>query len=361
LKLFTVILLVVCIALSVCMLVPAPLLALLPLTIAVPEFSPWLATFSMLVCVVAFRYHRRLAPWILCCLLILAWPLAEIPGVTRRMSAQMPQSQPFRVLDLFRGLPAAKVEPETLPLNIRYYRPAGDGPRPGLIDIYGGAWQRGAPEDSREFHSYLASKGYAVFAIDYRHAPAFRYPAQIEDVRAAISFVHANAAQYRTDPNQLILCGRSAGGQLALLAAYESGTVPIRAVIAFYPPTDLAAGYEDLPSPDPIDVRQVLATYLGGSPAQVPEAYRTASPVTYAQRPVSPTLLIQGARDHIVKPRFPRELQRKLLTAGNRVVLLEIPWSEHAFDAVFPGIGNRLALHYIEQFLEQLPTSRRLP
>jgi acetyl esterase/lipase len=270
------------------------------------------------------------------------------------MAAQLSPSAPLNVLEFFRGMPAARVEGETLPLNIRYYRAAGDGLHPGLIDIYGGAWQRGAPEDSRQFDSYLASKGYAVFAIDYRHAPAFRFPAQIEDVRAAISFLHANAAQYRTDPNRLILCGRSAGGELALLAAYETGPVPIRAVIGIYPATDLAAGYTDEPSPDPIGVRQVLTTYLGGSPAQAPEAYRAASPVTYAQRPQPPTLLIQGARDHIVKPRFPRELQRKLLASGNRAVLLEIPWAEHAFDAVFAGIGNRLALHYIEQFLAQV-------
>ncbi len=341
------------------MLAPAPSLALLPLTIAVPELSPWLAVFSLLVFGVALRFYRRLAPWVLVSTLILCWPLAEVPGIERRMAAQLGPSAPVHMPDFFRGMPGASVKPETLPLNIAYYRPQGDGPHPALIDIYGGAWQRGAPSDSRQFDSYLASKGYAVFAIDYRHAPAFRFPAQIEDVRAAVSFVHANAAQYRTDPDRLILCGRSAGGQLALLAAYEPGPVPIRAVISFYGPADLAAGYDDLPSPDPIDVRRVLATYLGGSPAQVAAAYRVASPITYAREALPPTLLIQGARDHLVKPRFPRELQRMLLASGNRAVLLEIPWAEHAFDAVFPGIGNRLALHYIEQFLSQLPTANR--
>jgi acetyl esterase/lipase len=336
------------------MLVPAPYLTLLPFTIVVPELSPWLVAFSLLACALALRYRRRFAPFLLGAALVLSWPMVEVAGVERRMEAQLSPSAPLHLLELFRTIPRSPVEPETLPLNIRYYRPEGDGPHPGLIDIYGGAWQRGTPEDSRQFDSYLANKGYAVFAIEYRHAPKFRFPAQIEDVRAAISFVHANAAQYRTDPDRLILCGRSAGGQLALLAAYEPGPVLVRAVIAFYAPTDLAAGYIDLPSPDPIDVRQVLATYLGGSPAQAPEAYRVASPVTYAQRTLlPPTLLIQGARDHIVKPRFPRELQGKLRASGNRAVLLELPWAEHAFDAV-PGIGNRLALHYIEQFLAQV-------
>jgi len=343
---------------DICMFVPAPNLALLPFTIAVPELSPWLAVLGLVACALSLRYHRRLAPFLLGSALILFFPLAEVAAVERRMEAQLSTSAPMHVLEFFRNTPRSSVEPETLPLNIRYYRPEGDGSHPALIDIYGGAWQRGTPGDSHQFDSYLAHKGYAVFAIDYRHAPAFRFPAQIEDVRAAISFVHANAAQYRADPDRLILCGRSAGGQLALLAAYEPGPVPVRAVISFYGPTDLVAGYDDRPAPDPIDVRQVLTTYLGGSPSHAPMAYRAASAVTYAQRPLPPTLLIQGARDHIVKARFPRELQRKLLVAGNRAVLLEIPWSEHAFDAVFPGIGNRLALHYIEQFLRQNVTAR---
>jgi acetyl esterase/lipase len=357
LKPLIVILLGVVAFLDICMFVPAPNLALMPFTIAVPELSPWLALFGLLAFAVSLRYHRRLAPFLLASALVLGFPLAEVAGVERRMEAQLSASARLPLLDFLRTVPRSSIEPETLPLNIRYYRPAGDAPHPGLIDIYGGAWQRGAPDDSHQFDSYMAHKGYAVFAIDYRHAPAHHFPAQIEDVRAAISFVHANAAQYRADPDRLILCGRSAGGQLALLAAYEPGPVPIRAVMSFYGPTDLAAGYTDQPSPDPIDVRQVLATYLSGSPSQAPSAYSAASPVTYAQRRLPSTLLIQGAQDHIVKPRFARELQRKLMAAGNRAVLLEIPWSEHAFDAVFPGIGNHLALHYIEQFLAPL-TSR---
>jgi acetyl esterase/lipase len=354
LKLLTVVLLTVCVLLAVCMFAPAPNLALLPFTIVVPELSPWLTAFALLACAVSVRYRRRFAPFLLGAALILSWPMVEVAEVERRMEAQLSPSAPLHLLEFFRNIPRSPVEPETIPLNIRYYRPQGDGAHPGVIDIYGGAWQRGAPEDSRQFDSYLAYKGYAVFAIEYRHAPKFRFPSQIEDVRAAIAFLHANAAQYGTDPDRLILCGRSAGGQLALLAAYEPGPVPIRAVIAFYPPTDLTGGYSDPPSPDPIDVRQVLTTYLGGSPAQAPEAYRAASPITYAQRRLPPTLLIQGARDHIVKPRFPRELHGKLLRSGNRAVLLEIPWAEHAFDAVFAGIGNRLALHYVEQFLAQV-------
>ena len=384
-KVLTVVLLAIAIVLSAAAVIPAPNLTMLALTIAVPELAPWLALFLLVACAGALRFHRRLAPFLLAAAFIVAWPLTRIPGVEQRMAAQLPQPllqplpqpvpqplpQPMPQLlpqplllglpDFFRPIEAGDIQPETLPLNIRYYRPKVAGTHPSLIEIYGGAWQRGSPEDNRQFAGYMASRGYAVFAIDYRHAPAARFPAQIEDVRAAIAFVHANAERYQADGDRIALCGRSAGGQLALLAAYEAGPVPIRAVISFYGPSDLVRGYLELPSPDPIDVRRVLETYLGGSPSQAPGIYRTASPATYANRPLPPTLLIQGARDHIVKPEFARALQQKLMASGNQAVLLELPWAEHAFDAAFQGIGNRLALRWIEPFLEQAMGAPRPP
>ena len=64
-----------------------------------------------------------------------------------------------------------------------------------------------------------------------------------------------------------------------------------------------------------------------------------------------PTLLIQGARDHIVKSDFALELYDKLQASGNSASLLTIPWSEHAFDLIFFGLGNQVCLPYIDDFL----------
>ncbi|MBZ5728287.1 MAG: alpha/beta hydrolase [Acidobacteriia bacterium] len=331
-------------------------MALLPFTVAAPELAPWLIVISFLGLAAALRAFRRLALPALAALLIAAWPLMQIPTVEHKMATQLTapaQRPPFVLLDCFRGIRTAAIEPELLPFNIHYYRPRAAGDRPGLIDIYGGAWQRGSPTDNQRFARYMASRGYAVFAIDYRHAPAWKFPAQMEDVRAAISFIHAHSRSYQTDPDRLVVCGRSAGAELALLAAYEPGPVPIAAAIGFYSPTDLTLGYADPPSPDPIHVRAVLEAYLGGAPAAFPERYRAASPVSYANRPLPPTLLIHGSRDHLVKPEFSRELYGRLIASGNRAVLLEIPWAEHAFDAVFSGIGSQLALHYLERFLAE--------
>jgi acetyl esterase/lipase len=328
---------------ALCIIVPAPFYSLLPLTVAAPELSPWLVLFNLMCCALALRFWRRSILIFFVSLLICSWPVYE----TRKLDGTI------HWIDCFRGIETGTAQPEVLPLNIRFYPPEAPGPRPGIVSIYGGAWQRGKPSDDAQFNRYWAARGYSVFAIDYRHAPAAKFPAQIEDVRAAMKWIRANGAQYRTDASRLVLCGRSSGGQLALLAAYQEG-VPVRGVIAFYPPTDLIRGYSELPVPDPIHVPQVLETYLGGPPSALPDLYREASPVSYTSRALPPTILIQGARDHVVNPALTRTMFGKLKASGNTAFLLELPWAEHAFDAVFNGIGSQISLSYIERFLDSL-------
>ncbi|HYP06911.1 MAG TPA: alpha/beta hydrolase, partial [Bryobacteraceae bacterium] len=242
--------------------------------------------------------------------------------------------------------------PERLPMNIVLHRPNDSVARPIFIDMYGGSWQRGTPHGAGRFHRLMASRGYAVFAIDYRHAPEHRFPAQLDDVQAAIAFIEENAGRYYADSKRVVLCGRSAGAHLALLAAYRPDSVPVNAVIAFYPPTDLAQGYDELPVPNPINVRYVLDQFLGGPPEKFPDAYRFASPSTYVRAGLPPTLLIHGGRDHVVKPEFSRAMHQRLVDAGNTSRLIEIPWAEHAFDAVWFGLGNRVAQPSIDSFLQ---------
>jgi acetyl esterase/lipase len=73
--------------------------------------------------------------------------------------------------------------------------------------------------------------------------------------------------------------------------------------------------------------------------------------VTYVTRQVPPTLLIYGSRDHVVEARFGRELHDRVREAGAASVLLEIPWADHAFDAIPNGLSAQIALYYTERFL----------
>ena len=371
--------------LSAWIVVPAPTMLLLPLAVGAPEVSLWLLVVQLLLTLVAARGARRsrlrraaLAASSLGVTLSVI-PLVQLPSAIRRADRGMraglgrgydsvvpedgaarPRRKPFVLVDAFVGLGADSVRymprtgggaSEGSPLPFDLYRPLRPGIYPAVIAIYGGAWQRGDPSANAVFHRYLASRGYAVFAVDYRHAPRYRFPAQLDDVRAAMRVIRARAAEYGVDAARIALVGRSSGAHLALLAAYEPAVPAVRAVIGYYGPTDLVGGYADPPRPDPIDVREVLRTLLGGTPEEMPERYRAASPSAYASPAVPPTLLIHGARDHVVKVRFGRELHERLRSAGARAVLLEIPWSEHAFDEVFRGPGSQLALYHAERFL----------
>src|SRR5579872_7159759 len=151
----------VSVGLSACILLPAPNIALMPLTIAAPEFSPWIAVLQLVLLVTGLVVRRRLSVCFVIGLVVAAWPLVKVRDVERRMAAQFPAGvAAISLVDCFGGLPDTGIRAEALPLGILYYRGAGYGPRPGIIDIYGGAWQRGSPGDDARFDAYMASEGY---------------------------------------------------------------------------------------------------------------------------------------------------------------------------------------------------------
>ena len=120
-----------------------------------------------------------------------------LAGVPERITRTM-RAAPIVFADLFRGLEANEAvvshgirfaEPDSQRLTLTVYRPNGEGQFPAIVQIYGGAWQRGTPEDQSELGRYLAARGYVIFAIDYRHAPRWKWPAQIADVRTALAWI----------------------------------------------------------------------------------------------------------------------------------------------------------------------------
>ncbi|MBW4685843.1 MAG: alpha/beta hydrolase [Komarekiella atlantica HA4396-MV6] len=371
--------------LSSWIIIPAPNMLLLPLAVGAPEISPWLFGLNLLCLLLVFfcirqRQLQRLAYTLsLIGLLICASMLVNIPltqmQMTRAMkqglgtdyleqipvqiSAKM-QSHPFSLVNTLRGIPSGKTRHQTdivfatsagIPLKMEVYQPPAVGKYPAVVVIYGGAWQYGNPRANYEFNQYIASHGYTVFAIDYRHAPKYRFPAQLDDVRTALNFIHKHAVEYEADPERIALLGRSAGAHLAMLAAYQPDALPVRAVVNYYGPVDLVEGYKTPPCPDPINSRAVLKVLIGGSLQELPNQYQIASPINYVTYSLPPTLLVYARHDHLVQARFGRQMYERLRNSGNTAVFLEIPWAEHAFDAIFNGVSNQLALYYTERFL----------
>lgn len=375
----------IAIFLSLWILLPPPTLSLYPLAVGAPEISPLLAVINSIALVLTLWKKPQIKAYniLLICnlsaLILSLLPSIQFPAANAAIATQMqavlgtnylatvPQSdrahlrpQPFILTDSFRGIPTGKVRldrdivfanPDGVSLKINLYRPLQIGKYPAIVTIYGGAWQRGNPDYNEEFSRYMADRGYCVIAIDYRHAPKYRFPAQIEDVESALSYIKNHANEWEIDRDRIALMGRSAGAHLAMLAAYNSSILPVRSLVNYYGPNNLIAGYKDPPFPDPINVRAVLRAFLGGGPDELDELYRRASPINYIKPNLPPSLLVYAGRDRIVKAKFGRSLYERLQAAGERAILLEIPWAEHAFDAVFHGPSNQLALYYTERFL----------
>ncbi|XGV95781.1 MAG: alpha/beta hydrolase fold domain-containing protein [Leptolyngbya sp. BL-A-14] len=367
--------------------VPAPTFTLLPLGVGAPEISPWLIGTNVIAALLSLRYVHK--SWLfrlvlavsLFSLVISTLPLSQFAATNQRAEISLqtalgtdylaqiaPTAQrrmrphPFVLLDAFRGIAEEPVRitagipfatPDGVSLTLTVYHPPLKGEYPTIVVIYGGAWQHGSPNDDAPFSRYMAAQGYTVVAIDYRHAPQYRFPAQLDDVKTALTYIQQHATELEVDLDRVALMGRSAGAHLAMLTAYQpnSISIPIRAVVSYYGPVDLTKGYYDLPHPDPINSRAVLKALLGGTPEEKPALYKQASPYNYVQQALPTTLLIYGGRDHLVQAKFGRSLYDRLQATDNRAVWIEIPWAEHAFDKVFNGVSNQLALYYTERFL----------
>lgn len=354
-------------------LVPPFTLALLGPVVIAGAMSPLVALLAVVLAVVAVASRPRRPGY--AGLALLAVAVASVPWIEARRAehageaavAELRVPPPVRTAPLLAGTPVDGMRADGrairytagdgTPLTGRLFRAAGAGLRPTLVVLYGGAWRTGDAEQFAAFNRRLAAAGYTVVALDYRHAPAHEFPAQLDDAARGLALVRDSALAWGADAARLVLWGRSSGAHLAMLTAWTDsarGVPPVRGVVDYYGPVDLVEGYAHPPNPDPIDARHVLRDFLGGTPATMPAEYRTASPLTHVRPGLPPTLLIYGGRDHLVEARFGRALARALVAAGDPATYVELPWAEHGFDAVPGGVGERVATAVTEQFLRRV-------
>ena len=214
-----------------------------------------------------------------------------------------------------------------------YYVPKAPGTYPVIVAVHGGGWEAGSKAGYRYWGPYLAQRGIALLAIDYRLAKPDHptYPAAVQDVRAAIQFVKFKSAELKTDPERVGLMGDSAGSHLAALAAlaadkppfstgypndpYASGSPSVKAVVVAYGVYDLAQQWNHDQLSRPRD--NISATFLGRTPMDDRRIYFEASPLSYATRANNKTsfLLTWGTADDIVDPRQSEEFMLALKQA----------------------------------------------
>jgi acetyl esterase/lipase len=229
------------------------------------------------------------------------------------------------------------------------YTPKGLDKAPVLIAAHGGGWQAGGPVTYQYWGPYLAKHGIAVFAIRYRLSkPGTKtYPGAVYDVKAAVQYARANAAQLGIDPDRIGAMGDSAGAHLVALVALAGdeftseyrndphAAVPanLKAVVGFYGVYDMQAQWLHDQITRPRD--QITEKFLGVSPMLNRRIYFDASPTSYAtvekrERTGTRFLLIHGTSDDIVDPQTQSQvLLTALKQAGFFARTIVVPGSGH--------------------------------
>lgn len=302
-------------------------------------------------------------------LLLYLSPVARSYNVAATLPAEMDVSlgkktyeteKPFNLVKMFSSVPEAAyttltyVKYPDVQLDLDFYSAQGKGKRPCVIVIHGGSWSSGDSKQLPELNAYLAKAGYNVAAINYRKAPQYKSPFPIEDVNNALKYLHQHADSLNIDTTHFILLGRSAGAQIALLAAYTLKNAGIKGVIDFYGPADMVWGYSLPANPLVMDSRAVMENYLGGTYQQVPQNYASSSPIEFVNKNSPPTLIIHGGNDVLVAYEHSRRLNEKLQQNGVKHYWLKLPWATHGFDYNLNGPGGQLSTYAIMRFLKSI-------
>lgn len=209
--------------------------------------------------------------------------------------------------------------------------PTGAVGSPIIVFLHGGGWLRGSRKvftpgitDAMSFDRIVAA-GFAVAACEYRLSGEARFPAQLDDVDAAIHWLHAQGERYGVDASQIVLWGVSAGAALAALTGLRRSDV--RGVIDWFGPVDLCAMADHDPGEAPSETRE--ARWLGAPAAARPEAARLASAVLQVHAGAPPFHIAHGTADEHVPYAQSELLADSLRGAGTDVEMLEVAGGQH--------------------------------
>ena len=237
----------------------------------------------------------------------------------------------------------------------------GNGPFPVVVFLHGGGWSEGNRQEMNHFIEGVAGLGYVGVTVAYRLVPAARFPAQLEDCKAAVRWLRANAAKYRINPKRIGVVGFSAGGHLASMLGVTgkndglegAGGNPdqssrVQAVVSFFGLTDFST--RDWPR----DLENgVIEPFLGGSFANHADEYRRASPITYVTSDAPPFLFFHGSEDKLVPVDQSKRLGEKLRNAGVFAEVNVLEGEGHGFTDATNQKTMRRMLDFLDAHLKR--------
>jgi acetyl esterase len=259
------------------------------------------------------------------------------------------------------------------PLFARFYRPAGSGPFPAVLEVHGGAWIGGDRLNNAAIGDHLAAHGIGMLSIDFRMPPLRRYPETVADVNYGIRFLKANAARFATRADLVGGLGTSSGGHLLLLNLLRPRD-PRYAALALavgLQPTGLTRGADASlayavvcwPVADPgaryRAVRERGNTRLAEAhdrfwPSEAAMAEGSPQLILERGEPVEtpPVLIMQGTADDNLTAEMAKNFAAAYRKAGGTIAFHEFAGEPHAFIARDPAAPNaQRALGLIADFI----------
>jgi acetyl esterase len=255
-------------------------------------------------------------------------------------------------------------------LQLRLYRPAGSGPFPAVVDIHGGAWTSGDRTMNAPIDQHLAEQGVLVAALDFRAAPAHRFPAAVEDVDLGIRWLKDNATRLGSRPELVGGLGTSSGGHLLLLAALRPGRYAAHALPDSASDSSLPFLVACWPVANPLarfrmatdkKVENLLAAHAAFWPDEA--AMADGNPQLILERgeagSLAHLLVLQGEADGNLTPDMARRLVAAWHEAHGQATLETFPEQPHSFIARDPAAPSAIrALALITDFVLQQAKAR---
>jgi acetyl esterase/lipase len=226
------------------------------------------------------------------------------------------------------------------PLTLDLYLPARVEHPSLVVYLHGGAWSAG---DKSQYPVFLVERGFAVASVDFRSTNEARFPANVQDIKAAIRFLRARAPDYGYRADRMAVAGASSGAHLAQLVGVSGGermlegdegsnldqSSGVQAIVSFFGASNLTTILGQS-TPFGLNVRvPALQRLLGGQPEEVPDLARLASPIYHVHRGDPPLLLLHGDQDRQMPINQLHEMQGAYEQAGLRVETLIVHGAGH--------------------------------
>ena len=235
----------------------------------------------------------------------------------------------------------------------------GDGPFPLVVFIHGGGWAAG---NKAQYDGALAEwtkRGYVAATVEYRFAPKFKFPAQVEDVKCAVRYLRSRAKELKINPDKVGACGDSAGGHLSLMlglmdskdglegtGGHADQSSKVQAVVNFYGPTDFSVEGTFNPF-----VVKLVSDFLGTADQKSP-VIAQASPITYINKGDPPILTLQGTKDPLVPEDQQHRLHDALKKAGVEEHLEIIQDGGHGFGGKDFEHAAQITIEFFDKHLK---------